>query len=50
MSNRPAEPIPRHCMNIHCRKCRARARRYRRKAWHATKPLSAAVPERSDRR
>jgi len=34
MPNRPAEPVTRHCMNVRCRKCRARARWYRRKAWH----------------
>jgi hypothetical protein len=37
MRNRPAGSLPRHCMNIHCRKCRARVRWYRRKAWRCHK-------------
>jgi hypothetical protein len=35
MRNRPAEAITRHCMNARCRKCQARVRWYRRKAWHS---------------
>jgi hypothetical protein len=37
MRNRTAESLPRHCPNIHCAKCRARVRWYRRKAWHCRK-------------
>jgi hypothetical protein len=35
MRNRAVESIARHCMNTRCRKCRARVRWYRRKAWHS---------------
>ena len=44
MPNRPVESISRHCMNIHCRKCRARARWYRRKAWHCRQTLIPTRP------
>ena len=37
MRDRPAESLPRHCTNIRCRKCRARVRWYRRKAWRCHK-------------
>lgn len=37
MRDHPAESLPRHCLNIHCRKCRARVRWYRRKAWRSHK-------------
>ena len=50
MRNGPAEPITRHCMNTRCRKCRARVRWYRRKAWQCRKTPSAVSPERSDLR
>jgi len=44
MRNRAAESIPRHCMNIHCHKCRARVRWYRRKAWHCHKTPIRSLP------
>ena len=44
MRNRPAESIPRHCMNIHCGKCRARVRWYRRKAWHCYTTRIRSLP------
>jgi hypothetical protein len=37
MRNRRPESVPRHCMNVHCHKCRARVRWYRRKAWRIHK-------------
>lgn len=30
--------VPRHCEDSDCRKCRARFRWYRRKAWQINKP------------
>ena len=44
MRNRAAGSIPRHCMNIHCPKCRARVRWYRRKAWHCRKTPIHSLP------
>ena len=37
MRNRRPESVPRHCMNVHCHKCRTRVRWYRRKAWRTHK-------------
>jgi len=44
MRNRPAEAITRHCTNIHCRKCLARIRWYRRKAWHSRNSRARSLP------
>ena len=48
MRNRPAESTSRHCANIHCRKCRARVRWYRRKAWRCRTTPIRTLTERSD--
>jgi hypothetical protein len=44
MRNRPAEAITRHCASIRCRKCRARVRWYRRKAWHSRNSRVRSLP------
>ena len=44
MRMHPAEASTRHCANIHCRKCQARDRWYRRKAWRCHRPLSETFP------
>jgi hypothetical protein len=44
MRNRPAEAITRHCASTHCRKCRARVRWYRRKAWHSYNSRVRSLP------
>ena len=49
MRDHPAESLPRHCLDIHCRKCRARVRWYRRKAWRSHKSPIRRLSGRSDR-
>jgi hypothetical protein len=44
MRNRPAEAVTRHCANTRCSKCRARARWYRRKAWHSRTNPTRRLP------
>jgi hypothetical protein len=44
MPNHPAESITRHCVNIHCAKCRARARWYRRKARYSRRNPTRSLP------
>lgn len=44
-----AESITRHCTDPECRKCRARGRWMRRKAWRSASPRTAlAAPGRGD--
>jgi hypothetical protein len=38
--------VPRHCENPECRKCGARFRWYRRKAWHISKPADRKSTQR----